>query len=146
MGKTRPATLAQLSVATDIARLKLARLVDDLALAGLVRLHRARGNRRQPAFETTCQEVVVLYDITDRSECEAVRRHMDAVTAGLAPAARKSRKAGVSHPKGTVYHESRGTFLLRADQHAELRRRPMRWTSSSTKSLPTVPCRARPSP
>lgn len=119
----KPATLQQLAIATGIPRLRLASLVDGLVEAGIVRGQPAKGRRRQPTFEAACQQIVVLFDTGNHAECELVRKHMDAVTADQRLAADETRKHGVSHPAGTVYHESRGKFLLRPDQHAELRRR-----------------------
>lgn len=119
----KAATLQELAVATGITRLRLAEIVDDLIDAGLVRAHRARGDRRQPTFAVTCQQVVVLYDRNDAAECESVRKHLDAVTADLTLASAESRSKVATHSRDTVHHESRGKFLLRPDQDAELRRR-----------------------
>lgn len=119
----RPATLQELGVATRVPPLTLASIVDDLVGAGLVRARKARGARRRPAFEVTCQQVAVLYDPSVRSECDLVRRHLEAATADMQHASVQARAAGASPPHETLYHESRGKFTIRPDQFMELRRR-----------------------
>lgn len=119
----RAATLPELAVATSLPEPQLARMVDDLVAAGLVRTVRARGKRRRPAFKVTCQEVAVLYDPSNHQECALQRRHAEATTADLKHASATAREVGATPPNHTLYHESRGKFTIRPDQFAELRRR-----------------------
>lgn len=119
----RPATLAELALATRVSRARLVAIVDRLVEAGLVRARPARGARRSPAFEVTCQQVLIVYDRDNPAECEAVRRHQEAATADLARAIRDARTRGVAGTQHAVAYDSRGKFALRPDQFMELRRR-----------------------
>lgn len=119
----RPATISELATATQLPRARLVEMVDDLVDAGLARALPARGARRQPAYEATCEQVMVLFDTRDPKESSAVQKHLEAATADVARAAREARGTGVAESQGAVAHESRGKFLLRPDQHRELRRR-----------------------
>lgn len=119
----RPATLAELGTATGIAAARLPAILDELVQAEFVRSLPARAGRRQPSYEVTCQQFVIVFDTASRAEAHAVRRHMDAVTADLAESIAAARGASVADATGAVSHESRGKFQLRPDQFQELRRR-----------------------
>ncbi len=119
----RPATLSELCTATGLPRARLAAIIDGLVDAGLARTVQARGARRHPSYETTCQQVMVLFDTRNAEESAAVRRHLEATTGDLRAAAAETRGTTAADAQGAVFYDSRGKFLLRPDQYRELRMR-----------------------
>jgi DNA-binding CsgD family transcriptional regulator len=111
-----PITLQALVNRSGLSQTRLLQAIDSLAAVGLVRHVRARAPRTVPAYQATCQRILVAFDSRDPSECAAILAFQSRATADVQTALQRKPPERLDGEPGLGWHQTRLKCRLNADQ------------------------------
>jgi DNA-binding CsgD family transcriptional regulator len=111
-----PVTLPMLANQSGLSRVQLLRAIDALEAIGLVRHVRARAPRTVPAYQATCQRIVVAFDSRDPAECAAILTFQSRATVDVQTALRRRPPERLDGEPNSGWHQAHLKCRLNAEQ------------------------------